>query len=248
MAEPPDDTRRPGSRPKAVPEAPGEPLPGPAAESPSESSPGPAAESPSEPSPELLPSAGRSWPPDAPPAPPMAPPMGPVPASTPPGHGRGDARDGSWVGGIVLVAIGVAFLLGQLLPNAGRFVPLLVGLIFLAVFLVTRSYGFLVPGGIVTGVGVGVVLAVEDQGRVGGGLFLVSLGLGFIAIFIIGALFRLRADHPWPLIPGGILCPIGLITLAGTRYGDAARYAWPAALIVLGLMFVLRGLIRRPPA
>lgn len=234
MAEPPDDTRRPGSKPNA-PEAPGEPLPG------------RAAESPSEPSPELLPSAGRSWPPDAPPAPPMAPPTGPVPASTPPGHGRGDARDGSWVGGVVLVAIGVAFLLGQLLPNAGRFVPLLVGLIFLAVFLVTRSYGFLVPGGIVTGVGVGVVLAVEDQGRVGGGLFLVSLGLGFIAIFVLGALFRLRENHPWPLIPGGILCTIGLITLAGTRYGDAARYAWPAALIVLGLMFVLRGLIRRPP-
>src|SRR6266508_4020609 len=233
MAEPPDDTRRPGSRPKAVPEAPGEPLPG------------PAAESPSEPSPELLPSAGRSWPPDAPPAPPMAPPMGPVPASTPPGHGRGDARDGSWVGGIVLVAIGVAFLLGQLLPNAGRFVPLLVGLIFLAVFLATRNYGFLVPGGIVTGVGVGIVLTMEDQGRVGGGLFLVSLGLGFVGIFLLAALFRLRENHPWPLIPGGILCTIGLITLAGTRYGDVARFAWPAVLIALGLLFVLRGQIGR---
>jgi hypothetical protein len=171
-----------------------------------------------------------------------------VPAASPPGHDRRGGRDGSWIGGGVLIAIGVAFLLGQLLPNAGRYVPLLVGLIFLAVFLVTRNYGFLVPGGIVTGVGVGIVLAMEDQGRVGGGLFLVSLGLGFVGIFILGALFRLRENHPWPLIPGGILCTIGLITLAGTRYDEAARFAWPAALIVLGLLFVLRGIIRRPPA
>jgi hypothetical protein len=170
-----------------------------------------------------------------------------MPSATPPGHGREDVRDGSWIGGVVLITIGVAFLLGQLLPNAGRFVPLLVGLSFLAVFLVTRAYGFLVPGGIVTGVGVGIVLAMEDQGRVGGGLFLVSLGLGFIAIVILGALFRLRENHPWPLIPGGILCTIGLVTLAGTRYGDVARFAWPAVLIALGLLFVLRGFLRRPP-
>ena len=179
---------------------------------------------------------------------PPAPPAGPLPGATPPGHGRRDARDGSWVGGVVLITIGVAFLLGQLLPNAGRYVPLLVGLSFLAVFLVTRSYGFLVPAGIVTGVGAGIVLAMEDQGRVGGGLFLVSLGLGFIGIVVLGALFRLRENHPWPLVPGGILCAIGLITLAGTRYGDVARYAWPVVLIGLGVLFVLRGVLRRPRA
>jgi len=27
-----------------------------------------------------------------------------------------------------------------------------------------------------------------------------------------------------------------------------ARFAWPAVLIALGLLFVVRGLIRRPPA
>ena len=182
----------------------------------------------------------------APPAPPVAPP-GPFASPTPPGHGRPGGRDGSWVGGLVLVTIGLAFLVGQLLPNAGRFVPLLVGLSFLAVFLVTRNYGFLVPGGIVTGVGAGVVLAVEDQGRVGGGLFLVSLGIGFIGIYVVGALFRLRENHPWPLVPGGILATLGAITLAGTRYGDVSRYAWPVALIALGAAFLLRGLLRRPP-
>ena len=200
-----------------------------------------------EPEPQLV-GDREAPPPTAPPAPPASPPAGPLPAVTPPGHGRGDERDGSWVGGVVLITIGIAFLLGQLLPNAGRFVPLLVGLSFLAVFLVTRTYGFLVPAGIVTGVGAGIVLAMEDQGRVGGGLFLVSLGLGFIGIVVLGALFRLRENHPWPLVPGGILCTIGLITLAGTRYGDVARYAWPIVLIGLGVLFVLRGVLRRPRA
>jgi hypothetical protein len=234
MAEPPDDAARPTPEAKAP------------------------AETPPEPPPEALPGAppqpvsfeDRGETPGAPPpiAPPMLPPMGPQPAVTPPGHGRSAGRDGSWVGGVVLIAIGVAFLLGQLLPDAGRFVTLLVGLTFLAVFVATRTYGFLVPGGIVTGVGVGIVLAMEDQGRVGGGLFLVSVGLGFVGIFVLGALFRLRENHPWPLIPGGILCAIGLITLSGTRYDEVARFAWPAALILLGLLFVLRGLLRRPPA
>jgi hypothetical protein len=209
--------------------------------------PAPAPEPALEPEPQPVGDREES-PPTAPPAPPTSPPAAPLPAATPPGHGRRDAGDGSWVGGVVLITIGVAFLLGQLLPNAGRYVPLLVGLSFLAVFLVTRTYGFLVPAGIVTGVGAGIVLAMEDQGRVGGGLFLVSLGLGFIGIVVLGALFRLRENHPWPLVPGGILCTIGLITLAGTRYGDVARYAWPIVLIGLGVLFVLRGVLRRPRA
>ena len=40
---------------------------------------------------------------------------------------------------------------------------------------------------------------------------------------------------------------LGAITLAGTRYGDVSRYAWPVALIALGAAFLLRGLLRRPP-
>jgi hypothetical protein len=249
MTDSADSTQRPADDAEATapPEAPHEPDSARASEPPS----GPASDRASEPTSESTSSLDGGVPPATPPAPPIAPPIsppiGPVPAATPPGHGR-DGRDGSWVGGVVLIAIGVAFLLGQLLPNAGRFVPLLVGLIFLAVFLATRNYGFLVPGGIVTGVGVGIVLTMEDQGRVGGGLFLISLGFGFVGIFILAALFRLRENHPWPLIPGGILCTIGLITLGGTRYDEVARVAWPAVLIALGLLFVLRGLLRRPPA
>jgi len=170
---------------------------------------------------------------------------GPGPTPTPRGDTRQRRNDGAWVGGLILIVIGLVFLVGQFVPNASRYVVLGIGLTFLVAFLATRNYGFLVPAGIVSGVGVGLVLMTYEAGRVGSGLLLVSLGLGFVSIWLIGALFRLRENHPWPFIPGGILVTVGTVSLAGSRYGDVARFVWPVALIVLGLAFLLRGFVRR---
>jgi hypothetical protein len=49
--------------------------------------------------------------------------------------------------GTLLVVIGVALLLINLTGVGGVAVVLLGGLAFLATYLATRSYGFLVPGG-----------------------------------------------------------------------------------------------------
>src|SRR5207253_9929299 len=107
-----------------------------------------------------------------------APPPGPGAAPTPPGHLRGGGRnDGAWVGGLILIVIGLVFLAGQLVTNASHYVVLGVGLTFLVAFFATRNYGFLVPAGIVSGVGVGLVLMLVEPGRIGSGLLLVSLGI-----------------------------------------------------------------------
>jgi hypothetical protein len=158
----------------------------------------------------------------------------------------GRHRDGSWVGGAILIGIGLAFLAGQLIPHAGDYIVVAIGLTFLAAFLVTREYGFLVPGGIVTGVGTGIVFASNLPGVEGGSLFMLSLGFGFIAIWVIGLVFRVRENHPWPLIPGLILGGIGAASLAGTRYSEIGRYGWPIALIALGAILLIRGWVRRP--
>ena len=67
----------------------------------------------------------------------------------------------------MIIGIGAFFLLAQFIPDIGRWIPLFIGLIFLAAFLPKREYGFLIPGCIVSGVGVGVVLAgaLDDPGR-----------------------------------------------------------------------------------
>lgn len=158
----------------------------------------------------------------------------------------GRPRDGSWVGGAILIGIGLAFLAGQLIPNAGNFIVLAIGLTFLAAFAVTREYGFLVPGGIVSGVGAGVVIASEMPGAEGGALFMLAIGSGFIAIWVIGLVFHVPENHPWPLIPGLIMGGIGAASLAGTRYAEVGRLGWPIALIALGAALLLRAMVRRP--
>ena len=168
----------------------------------------------------------------------------PAPGGPPPAFGR--PRDGSWIGGAILIGIGLAFLAGQLIPHAGNFIVLAIGLTFLAAFLVTREYGFLVPGGIVTGVGTGVVIAAEMPGAEGGALFMLAIGSGFLAIWIIGLIFHVTENHPWPLVPGLILGGIGAASLAGTRYAEIGRLGWPIALIALGAALLLRAMVRRP--
>ena len=147
--------------------------------------------------------------------------------------------------GVVLIALGVLFLVGQYVPNAGRYIPLVVGLALFGLFLATRQYGLLIPGGIVTGVGVGILLAEAVPER--GGLFLMALGGGFISIWAIASLLRMRENHWWPLIPGGILLTLGVVDLAdeGGQLGDLLDLAWPVALIVLGVLVVARTVIRQ---
>jgi hypothetical protein len=148
-------------------------------------------------------------------------------------------NEGIWIG-TILIGLGAVLLAGQLIPEAGRYGVLVIGLALLAGFAMTRQYGFLVPGGIVTGVGVGVLLTQAYPSA--GGLFLLSLAAGFASIWVIGVIFRLREHHWWPLIPAGILGTIGVISLADQsgQFGDLLRLAWPIALVILGAFIVLR--------
>ncbi|MFI5254562.1 MAG: hypothetical protein ACHQ15_03815, partial [Candidatus Limnocylindrales bacterium] len=73
-----------------------------------------------------------------------------------------------------------------------------------------------------------------------------TLGLGFLAIWFIGALFRLPEARFWPLLPGGILVVAGLASVGGAA-ADVLRYAWPIGLILLGLAVMLLAWRRRQP-
>jgi hypothetical protein len=142
---------------------------------------------------------------------------------------------GRSLAGALLVAIGVALLVIDLTGVGGVAVVLLGGLAFLATHFATRSYGFLVPGGILTGFG--AALVAQDLGLVTDvGLF--GLGAGFLLIPVV----QLMAGAPrdggwwWPLIPGGILVALGAIEYL---QGDAAGLILPGILIILGLSFLL---------
>lgn len=184
------------------------------------------------------------------------------PAGWPPGAfqaqgvrpaGRPSSDTGTWVAGLVLVAIGGLLLLGRWVPDAGEYVVLAIGLVLLVVFFASGEYGFLVPGGIISGIGAGIPLATAYEGQLGGGLFLIAMAVGFLLIWILGLLFRVREHHWWPLVPGLILGTLGASLTAGERgrgIADAIAAGWPALLVVAGVLMLFgafRHRAARPP-
>ncbi len=105
----------------------------------------------------------------------------------------------------------------------------------------TRQYGYLVPGGIMTGLGAGIIasenLAATDEQT--GGVVVLGLGLGFVSIWVIGAIAHVDRHHWWPIIPGGILAVIGAALLIGGQAVNLLDY-WGVAIIVIGLIVLWR--------
>ncbi|MEO8287751.1 MAG: hypothetical protein ABI670_15085 [Chloroflexota bacterium] len=140
----------------------------------------------------------------------------------------------------ILIGAGVLFMLGQFsfFPGFGDIVLLLIGGIFMYAYFTTKpSYrvGFLIPGAILSGIGLGVLL--ENLPGInflfGGDITAITLGLGFCTIWFF------ERKHWWALIPGGIILLGGLSSIF--RVGAL----WPLVLIGLGLYLLYEQTRRR---
>lgn len=155
-------------------------------------------------------------------------------------------RNEGWVGGVVLIVIGAALLIGQLVGDAGRFVLLAIGLALLVLHVINRDPGTLIGGGIVTGLGAGVLAASYLEGDQAGAAVLVGLGAGFVFVWLVGLFERREETRIWPLVPGTILIVIGAGLLAQAD-PKLVGMVWPIALIALGVIVIGAGLMRREP-
>jgi hypothetical protein len=148
---------------------------------------------------------------------------------------------GGWLPGVILIAVGVTLFAVQLLNLDGDVVVLVIGIVFAIAFAATRRYGLLIPAGIMTGLGAGILL--EDFG-VQGEPVVLGLGLGFLAIYA-GDLLTSGARAPgrgWPLIPGTILTIIaGVESTFGPDGARVIAQGWPIILIAAGAWLLLRG-------
>lgn len=147
------------------------------------------------------------------------------------------------VGGAILLILGVLFLVGQFLGDSVSSLVIVptVGVLLLVWGIITSHAGPMIPGGIVTGVGVGLLLAIDDGFATG--VFMLSLGLGFVLVTVMTAVFT-PTTHWWALIPGGINAVIGL----GFFFGDTVWQLlnwWPLILIALGLHTLWRNYSRQ---
>jgi hypothetical protein len=154
----------------------------------------------------------------------------------------GGTRDLMLVG-LVIAVIGTAALISQLMPEFDRYVPLFIGAVLFAVFLVSRSYPALVGAGIVGGLGIGLVVAqmFPGNGLADGAGATLGLGLGFISVWLISTLLSLKERHWWPLIPGLILSIVG-VSLAFDAVSKPLIA--PIALLLLGVLIMGVGYFR----
>ncbi len=148
-----------------------------------------------------------------------------------------------WLPGVILIVVGVTLFAIQLLHFDADVIVLVIGLVFAIAYAGTRRYGLLVPAGILTGLGAGILL--EDFGVMGEPVVL-GLGLGFLAIYG-GDLLTSGARAPgrwWPLIPGAILTVIaGAESTFGAEGARVIQQGWPILLIAVGAWLLLRGRI-----
>jgi hypothetical protein len=152
------------------------------------------------------------------------------------------------LGGLVLILIGAVALISQLWPGLDRYLPLVVGLGLLAVFAISRSYLALVGAGIMTGLGVALLISgTFPQWDADGAAATLGLGSGFISVWLLSRLMGLKEHHWWPLIPGGILLTVGIalsLETAGMLSERALELIGPIVLLVIGGLIVAAAFIR----
>jgi len=152
------------------------------------------------------------------------------------------------VGGALLIAIGLLILVAQHMQTQALgllFLPALGG-IFLVAGIAAHNPGFIIPGGILTGIGMGAVLT---QGSImplsetaQGGMFLLAFAGGWFLITVLTAAFTGRTQW-WALIPGTIMLLIGGGLLIGGAALNVLEFAgrwWPLILVALGLVIIVR--------
>lgn len=150
-------------------------------------------------------------------------------------------------GGVILILAGIAFLLARWL-DWGLYLVLFLGIAMLVWGAVSRAVGWIIPGGVLSGIGLGILAlegpfklpALTDESR--GGVFLLCFAAGWILILIVSRLTACKTML-WPLIPGGIMALIGGLLLMGAngvKILEYSNFIWPAALILTGLYLVVR--------
>ena len=153
------------------------------------------------------------------------------------------------IAGIALIAIGAVVFFAQISdqPELAWVVVPVLGLIFLIWGLAARTIGLIIPGGILSGIGLGLYFmlqsGVDRPEESSAGIFLLCFAGGWALISLL-SLVTQEGFQWWPLIPGGIIGVIGLALLGG-GFGQellkVAGYAWPLILVGIGIYLLLRG-------
>jgi hypothetical protein len=158
-------------------------------------------------------------------------------------------NSGAYVGATLLIVIGVFAFAANIWGSRFLYesIPLAIGIAFLVAYTLTRQYGFLVPGGILSGAGAGVLASSLLNGLDGGPYVVIGGGIGFLLIFCVDMLVSRHTMRWWPVIPGGLMVLIGAGS-AGENQGFIKQLEiWsPLLLIAVGVLILIAR--RRQPS
>jgi hypothetical protein len=155
-----------------------------------------------------------------------------------------DSRERNF-GPILLIVIGVLALLLNLFQVTafGLLILPVIGLLFLGWGIYADRFPMMIPGSILTGLGGALFIGVQLLHMGGselGGLLMLGLSLGFVAIAIIAPLMGQRR-HLWPLIPAAVLGVVAVALLADNlNLLVWLGSAWPLILIVIGVYLLVK--------
>lgn len=155
-------------------------------------------------------------------------------------------QSGRLVAGLILIGAGILVAIGNLNILSGALFLGALAAIFLTAGLVTSRFGLLIPGSILSSLAVGVALVegpfAHFQEPFRGGIFMLAFASGFLLITLFSAFFQTRRGILWGfLIPAVGLALMGTLMVAGGLHLIwLANYIWPAVLILIGAVLILR--------
>jgi uncharacterized membrane protein YfcA len=148
--------------------------------------------------------------------------------------------------GLLLVALGGLFLVGQLLPNrfSDAIIPIVIlsgiGLTFFSVYLTNRRHWWaLIPGYVLFAVAGIIVLSdiLQIDGQLIGSYVMFAIAFPFLYVFLH------NRQNWWALIPAGVMSTIGVGLLLDIA-GSFITAAIPALMIAGGIYMLVRGMGR----
>ena len=152
--------------------------------------------------------------------------------------------------GVVLLVVALVAILKRNVPlSSEKLVLPQLGIGFIVWAVVGRVSGFLSPGGILSGIGLGFWLqrfyGLGAGTGAGQALYLGCLALGFLLITLL-SLLCFRSRVVWPLWPASFIALAAVVRLMGSgwqEYGWRIQPYWPFAVLVIALwlLFSSRG-------
>ena len=133
---------------------------------------------------------------------------------------------------LIIMLVGIFLLLLNLGFVTRDYIVFFVGLGLLLLHVIHKDAETIVPGCIVSSIGLYFVL--RSHFDIPSSIFLVFLGMGFLAIFVFD-----RKQGSWPLYPGLVLTFLGSYRQLSTTFNlrEYREFIFPGILIIIGLVF-----------